>query len=85
MSGSHAVPHPVFTIMNPLDLHARGLARAYDLAGEGLMHIDPVSMSIDHLYLSPLLALALASATVSTVGFMQVSGSNPVEYIVRKL
>ena len=49
------------------------LARTYDLAGEGLMHTDPFSMYIDRLYLSPLLALASASATVSTVGFMQVS------------
>jgi hypothetical protein len=71
--------------MNPLDLHTGGLSRAYDFAGAGLMHIDHFSVYIDRLSLSPLLALALASATVSTVDFMQVPGSSPVENIVRKL
>ena len=42
-------------------------------------------MDIDRLSFSPLLALTLASATVSTVDFMQVPGSSPVENIVRKL
>jgi hypothetical protein len=71
--------------MNPLDWHAGGLSRAYDLAGESLMHIDHFLIYIDRLSWLPLLALALASATVSTVDFMQVSGSNSVENIVRKL
>jgi hypothetical protein len=49
------------------------------------MHIDHFSVSIDRLSLAPLLALTFASATVSTIDFMQVPGSSPVENIVRKL
>ncbi|TDJ42508.1 MAG: hypothetical protein E2O50_06250 [Gammaproteobacteria bacterium] len=71
--------------MNPLDLHAARAFTPYDFAGESLMHIDHFLIYMDRLSSSPLLALALAGATVSTVDYMQVSGSNPVENIVRKL